>query len=294
MRMLRSQLLFHNHMFSLGILSVSTPEWSIAEAAAAYASVGLEGVGWRATEDRGDRQKPSFWSGNRTSLTPAQIIERADEIKALCATHRLAMPTLGTYVNSTAPEAVAECLRAARALGARCIRVNPRGYPIPGKRYAELLQESRQQFRTLAPLAQQFGVRILLETHHGFLAPSVSLAMQILRDLDAAHFGIIWDPCNQRNEGHETYALAIDLAGPYLAEVHVKNLLYEQGSDGRWAPRYCAVDSGLVDWPKVLEELAKAGYRGWLMLEDFSTDQPVQERLSHGAAYLRSLLDRLA
>lgn len=294
MRMVGWQLPFHNHMFSLGILSVSTPEWNLTEAAAAYAAAGLDGVGWRTTEDKGDRENPSFWSGNRTSLSPAEVVERAGEIKTLCATHRLAMPTLGTYVSSTQPEAVAECLQAARALGASCIRVNPRGYPISGKRYSGLLEESREQFRTIAPLARQAGVRILLETHHGFLAPSVSLAMQILEGFDVADFGIIWDPCNQRNEGHETYAMAIDMAGPYLAEVHVKNLLYERTPEGNWIPRYCTLEDGLVEWPKVLEELAKSGYSGWLMLEDFSTDQPVWERLTRGTGYLRKLLARLA
>lgn len=281
-------------MFSLGILSVSTPEWNLGEAAAAYSAAGLEGVGWRTTEDKGDRDKPSFWSGNRTSLTPAQVIESAGEIQALCAKHRLAIPTLGTYVNSTKPETVAECLQAAQALGAPCIRVNPCGYPSSGKRYAELLEESREQFSALAPLARQAGVRILLETHHGFLAPSVSLALQILDGLDAEAFGIIWDPCNQRNEGHETYAMAIDMAGPYLAEVHIKNLLYEKTPEGKWIARYCALEDGLVEWPKVLEELAKSSYRGWLMLEDFSTDQPVRERLTRGAGYIRKLLARLA
>jgi sugar phosphate isomerase/epimerase len=280
-------------MFSLGILSVSTPEWDIAEAAAAYAAAGLQGVGWRATEDKGDRQRPSFWGGNRTSQTPAQVIEQAGELRDLCASHRLAMPTLGTYVNSTEPEAVAECLQAALAIGAGSIRVNPCRYPIAGKRHGELLAECREQFRALAPLARKSGVRIFLETHHGFLAPSVGLAMQILDGLDPAEFGIIWDPCNQLNEGLETYAMAIDLAGPFLAEVHVKNLIYQRGPDARWAARYCAVDEGLVHWPKALEELAKSGYRGWLMLEDFSTDLPVQERLSRGAGYLRTLLDRL-
>jgi sugar phosphate isomerase/epimerase len=277
----------------LGILSVSTPEWAVEEAIPAYAAAGLQGVGWRTTDDKGDRSKPSFWNGNRTSQTPEEIVARATELKKLCSASGLEMPSLGTYVHALEPEKIDRALKAATAIGATSIRVNPVSYPRPGKRYAELLAESRDQFRELAALGRNCGIRILIETHHTQLAPSASKAMQILDGLSPEDVGIIWDPCNQVQEGLETYRMAIDIAGPYLAEVHVKNLYYEKAADGRWKPRYCPIDAGIVHWPDALAELDRAGYTGWLMLEDFSTDAPVQERLTHSAAYLRSLLNTL-
>jgi sugar phosphate isomerase/epimerase len=86
--------------------------------------------------------------------------------------------------------------------------------------------------------------------------------------------------------------MAIDIAGPYLAEVHVKNLFYQRKENGKWAPRYCPLDQGIVSWEEVIKELRQAGYNGWLMLEDFYTDFPVTERLAHSSKYLRELLNR--
>jgi sugar phosphate isomerase/epimerase len=280
-------------MMKLGILSVSTPELDVTEAARAYAAAGLQGVGWRTTEDKGDRQKPTFWSGNRTSLTQEEVVARAAELKKLCASLGLEMPSLGTYVHASEPGNVERSLKAASAVGACAIRVNPSWYPVAGKSHSRLISESRDQFQEMAALGRRFGVRILIETHHGQLAPSVSKALQILEGLDPKEVGIIWDPCNQVQEGLETYPMAIDIAGPYLAEVHVKNLFFQKNPEGRWRPRYCKLEAGLVRWPEVLEELAKADYVGWLMIEDFHTDLPVRDRLAQSADYLQSLLKNL-
>jgi sugar phosphate isomerase/epimerase len=274
----------------IGILSVSTPELTVEEAIRAYATAGFTGVGWRITEDKGDREKPSFWSGNRTSQTPEEVMTRAEELKKFCAASGLEMPSLGTYVQASDPANVERSLKAAKAVGATTIRVNPFHYPVPGKSYGQLLSESRIQFNDLAALGQSYGVRILIETHHTQLAPSVSKALQILDGLDPKEVGIIWDPCNQLQEGLETYRMAIDIAGPYLAEVHVKNGYFEKNEAGQWKHQYCPVDAGLVRWPQVIEELKRADYNGWLMLEDFYTDYPVHERLAHSSNYLRSLL----
>jgi sugar phosphate isomerase/epimerase len=274
----------------LGILSVSTPELEVTEAIQAYAAAGLEGVGWRTTEDKGDREKPFFWSGNRTSQTPEEVVARAAELKQLCAASGLEMPSLGTYVHSLEPANVERSLQAAKAVGASSIRVNPAWYPVEGKSFSQLIAESRVQFKDMAAMGQQYGIRILIETHHGQLAPSVSKALQILEDLNPAEVGIIWDPCNQVQEGLETYRMAIDIAGPYLAEVHVKNVYFEKNVEGQWQPKYCPVDAGLVRWPQVIEELKRAGYSGWLMIEDFYNDQPVHERLAHSSSFLRALL----
>ena len=107
----------------LGVFTVSTPDWAPLEALEKLARMGYDGVEWRVVADEGDRAKPTFWSGNRTSMTADEIIRRADELKAKAAEVGMAMPSLGTYMDCDDPAAVAVSMRAAAAIGAESLRV---------------------------------------------------------------------------------------------------------------------------------------------------------------------------
>ncbi len=279
----------------LGVFTVCTPQFNVEEAIAQIAAAGFNGIEWRITEDHGNRNQPQFWSGNRTSMTAQELKSRAQDLLARCAEYGLSMPSLGTYLDEDQRDQIESCLEAALAIGATAIRVKPAAYPPPDRqRYQNLLQASRAKFAGLAELAERYGVRILIETHPGHIAPSVSKARQILEGLDPKHVGIMWDPSNQVAEGLETYRMAIDIAGEYLAEVHVKNQRYvsEKREDGsiHWHTLPCPLPEGVVNWKKVFEELHHAGYTGWLMLEDFCEELPLDRRLTFDATYLRGLL----
>jgi sugar phosphate isomerase/epimerase len=48
----------------------------------------------------------------------------------------------------------------------------------------------------------------------------------------------------------------------------------------------------MVDWPEAVAALKRAGYNGWIHLEDFSTVYPLEERLRGNLAWFRELLAR--
>ncbi|MCG3148666.1 MAG: hypothetical protein PCFJNLEI_02111 [Verrucomicrobiae bacterium] len=275
----------------LGIFSVSLPDYEPLEAAALLKQLGYDGVEWRCTTDTGDKTKPSFWSGNRTTMTAEEIIRRAPELKAT----GLAMPSLGAYIAiDTCTFAEAELhMRATAAIGAKNVRISAGSYGRQPGKYWDLFKQARANYAQLAELATKHNVRVVIETHMGQLGPSVMKARAILEGLDPRHVGIMWDPANQVYEGSETYKMALDIAGEYLAEVHAKNTRCLPGEivNGcrQWKKQAAPLREGIVDWPQVIQELKASGYDGWIFFEDFSTDQPLLERLKDNLAWFREL-----
>ncbi|MHC4884320.1 MAG: sugar phosphate isomerase/epimerase family protein [Planctomycetota bacterium] len=279
---------------NLGIFSVSMPDYEPMEAMEVMAKLGYNGVEFRCCEDNGDRNAPSFWSGNRSSMTADEVIEQADALKAKATELNLAMPSLGTYIQmGTSDAEIERHMEATAALGATNLRIGPGGFTAEGSpSYPEKMKDAAVRYGEIAKLADKHGVRSVIETHMGQLAPSISKAMNILRDLDPKHVGIMWDPGNQCFEGLEKIEMAIEEAGDYLAEVHVKNMRWQPGEvvDGQqtFTPDWCPIHEGLVNWPQVVKILTESGYEGWYFFEDFSTVTPLLERLEQNLKFFRS------
>jgi sugar phosphate isomerase/epimerase len=278
----------------LGVFTVSVPEWDPIECIEKLGALGYDGIEWRVCEDKGDRSKPSFWSGNRTSMTAEELMVRSRELKAKAKAHKLAMPSLGSYINCDRLDWVETHMQACKAIGAKSLRIGPGGYKSENGPYPEQIRRLRAQYRKVAKLARQYKVRAVIETHMGQFCPTVHKAMGVLDGLDPKDVGIMWDPGNQVTEGSERYDMAIEIAGPYLAEVHVKNAAWFPGEekDGRttWAARSCPVHKGIVDWPAVIASLKAHRYNGWLFFEDFSTEKPQEARVARNLRWFRSLL----
>ena len=280
----------------LGVFTVSLPDYDPVKALEVLAELGYDGVEWRIVKDAGDRSHPSFWSGNRTSMSPVEVIANAKMLKRKAREFGLRMPSLGTYLDCSDLDAVDLNMRAAVAIGARNLRIASGVYDGNKMKHADMMRKARRAYAKVAKLAAQHKVRALIETHMGLVAPSVFATMQILQGLDPKDVGIMWDPANQIAEGGETVAMALDIAGDYLAEVHAKNMKFVQQDTVRgqqvWSLANCPVHEGLVNWPDVVDHLHKINYKGWVMLEDFSTAKPAKERLRQNLRYFRALLGK--
>ncbi len=285
-----------------GVFSVSMPEYEPFEALELLAALGYDGVEWRVTRDDGDMTRPMFWTGNRTSMAAEDLIAQADRLKARAKDLGLEMPSLATYIDCFGrsredPEgglkAVELHMQAAVSVGAKSLRIGAGQYAKEGPAYPEQVEAVRAQYSQVAHLAAQHGVRALIETHMGQLAPTVATALRILEGLDPAHVGIMWDPGNQVTEGREDYSMALEMAGEYLGEVHVKNAVYEPVGEVQgqivWRTRQAPVQRGIANWPEIMAALKKIGYDGWFFFEDFSTDLPVEQRLKENLAWFRGL-----
>jgi sugar phosphate isomerase/epimerase len=100
---------------------------------------------------------------------------------------------------------------------------------------------------------------------------------------------VIFDPGNMAREGFEDYRIGVELLGPYLAHVHLKNAAFEPPEDdGVWQPRWTPLADGVVDFDLLFEALDTSGYDGWFVIEDFSAARPTREALEHNLQFVRS------
>jgi sugar phosphate isomerase/epimerase len=270
------------------------PEYAPEDSLALLADAGYNGAELRVIDDSGDRSTPSFWNGNRASISARELIDNADTWTTLLNELNLSVPSLGTYIDAYDERIVREHMEACRVVGAKNLRISPGSY-AKGDDYMAKFNAARERYAFISKLADEYGCRAVIETHPGLLSPSVFKARQILDGLDPKTVGIMWDPANQINEGRETYAMAIDIAGDYLAEVHVKNVAWssspnEQG-DLTWRSGMGTIRDGVIDWADVVQELKDVGYDGWFFYEDFSTEASTEEKIRSFRPWFQELLD---
>lgn len=274
----------------IGVFTVMLPDLTPEEAATELSAAGYDGVEWRVTtvpeEKRGE--PPSFWGNNLCTLQPTQA--EAERARQLAQAVGLAIPSLGTYIDVGDLEATETAMRLAQTAGAPQIRVGVGRFEA-GANYLDLFAAAKAFLAEVEPLARRYGVKALVEIHHGTICPSAALAHRLVSHCDPELVGVIHDAGNMVHEGFEDYRLGVELLGAYLAHVHVKNAAFAQPAGGGvWTPRWAPLEDGVVDFPQLLNGLRSVGYDGWLVVEDFSTTRPSREVLRHNLAFVRELL----
>ncbi|MFF4600947.1 sugar phosphate isomerase/epimerase family protein [Amycolatopsis sp. NPDC001319] len=270
----------------LGICSVCLPDLTPDEAVGFVREAGYAGIEWRVARPRQEGGEPSFFGYNRCSVAPTQAeVSRAVRLSEAAG---LEVIGLDTYLDTGDVTGAAKAFDLAASAGAPWIRV--RAPWRDGRPYRELLAEARDFFALLAKSARRHGVRALLEIHQRSIAPSASLAQRLVGEFDPQWIGVIYDAGNLAIEGYESHALALDLLGPHLAHVHLKNVAYARPAEGGpWTPDWSALDNGVVDVPGLLEALDDARYTGWVSVEDFSTTRTPTATARFDADLLREL-----
>lgn len=239
---------------SLSVFTVVMGEYSPDGVVRELASLGYDAVEWRI--------HPDF------HIHPEALEGVAGKIGRLTESSGLRVSSLGTYVRVDQPEYLERCCRAAVAMGCPRVRIAlARDYDgtVP---YSIALALAKEHLRSAEPILERHGVRGLLETHHGSLAESASGARRLLDGVSPERFGVIFDPANMIISGRESWAMAIDVLGEYLAHVHVKNISWVRDDVAGWHWQYDRLDTGMVDWAQVVAALQVAGYDGDLSIED--------------------------
>ncbi|MCZ8519670.1 MULTISPECIES: sugar phosphate isomerase/epimerase family protein [Paenibacillus] len=280
----------------LSVFTVVTPDLTPEELASAAKEAGIEGIEWRFKEipaDAGDEQ-PSFWRRNLCSIDPQSTETELDRFAKAAAEQGLRTVSVVPYLTPGDLEGTEQVLRAAKRLGAASIRVGVPGYDR-SRNYNDLFEQEIQYLHGVEELARQYGVKCLVETHHHTIAPSAGLAHRLVSRFDPEHIGVLFDPGNMVHEGFENFRMGLELLGPYLAHVHIKNTGWKPGNrreDGSqsWTSYWEPVNGGVVDWKQVLGDLKSVGYDGYLGVEDFSGKFQSRELLKTYGEEIRSLL----
>jgi len=239
------------------------------------ARFGYDGVEWRVRDD--------------FHLPLADIDERLGEAKALCDKAGLEIPALSTYIQISESDEAATVLRAAAK--ADCPRVRLLAPQYDGSTpYEALFDQAREDLKAIAALCQECELKVLLPAHMNNIIPSASAAYRLVEGFSPDCLGILLDPANMIRAGREDWRMGIDLLGPYLGYIHVKNSAWHYVEDQGWQFGWAPLDRGMVDWQEVIGLLQAAEYAGWLALEDL-LDTPVEEKLEQDLALLRSHID---
>lgn len=275
------------------VFTASLPEWTPEEAVSKLAEQGWDGIEWRVVD-----QKPAagggggFWQGNKCTWPLSTFEQDVPRIKELTEKAGLGMPSLGAYASSDQLEDVERLMRGASALGVTQMRVTV-GKPGP-EGYRAAFERRRWEYQQVTELSRQYGVKALIELHHQSLISSASAAARFVEGLDPAHVGVIHDIGNMLYEGYEYDPWSLEILGEYLAHVHVKNAApvaqpVEGANRTDWTWRWAPLRHGVANLPRLFEHLKSFGYDGWVSVEDFCTEVPLEERVRDNLAYLKEI-----
>lgn len=280
------------------VFSVSIPEWTPDFAVKRLKEIGYDGIEWRIQDQTENASSPTFWGNNQATLPLSTLMQDAPIWSELTRNAGLEIPSLGTYVKCDDLEGVDHAMQGAKAIGAPQLRITVPSYDGIAP-FRPLFDTAKAQYRDVVELARKHGVKALLELHHRSITPSASSARIFLDDLDPEHVGVIHDSGNMAHEGYETHRLSLEMLGPYLAHVHIKNarwfpVKYNQDGSVEWKCDWAPVSKGVIDQRALFVALRAVGYDGWVGIEDFSTEKKLDERLRDNLAYLKLLAEETA
>lgn len=276
------------------LFSGSAPEWTPAELAAKLAEQGWDGLEWRVTDQK-PAEEPGFWAGNRATFPLAGLENLTAEIKGVTLSAGLGLAGIAGYVAIDDLENAERIIAATAALGAERVRLNvPKA--APGTDYHRLFTATRIAAQQVAQIAARHGVQVVIQIHHGNIVSTASAALRLLDGLDPAHIGVVHDLGNLTIEGREglqSHTPGLQIIREYLAHVHVKNAVWkaaQPSKDGtvEWAWEWAPLKTGVGDLPGYIASLIEVGYDGWVTVEDFTTELPLEQRLREDLAYLRA------
>ena len=121
-------------------------------------------------------------------------------------------------------------------------------------------EENEQAFldnvAELADAAEEAGVVVALEIHGDIMA-SGRKTLPLLERIGRDSIRVNYDTANVEFYSGDKAVDDVELIAPHLAHVHLKDTT---GGKGNW--NFPAIGSGSVDFARVLEILAEAGYSG--------------------------------
>jgi len=261
----------------LGVFTTFTPEYTFEEACNLIKALGYVGVQPRVVADASthfDPAKPyNPWSNNKGGIPESEFFANPQKALQAAANAGLEITSIASYTNTSNMDRAVRMVKACSKAGIRNVRIGSMPLPrSPRFDYPKFLDASRGVYKELVSEAKRHGVRPCLELHDGTAFPGPSGSIAFLRGFDPETVGVLYDPANMISDGWEVPGLSINILGPYLAEVHVKNSKWVPNRDDprgvkTWKVESAYMEDGCVNWAEVIEQLKLHRYTGWLVEE---------------------------
>lgn len=276
----------------ISLFTACAPWLPIDELAPLAAASGCSGLDLACKPHRFDTARaPGFWDNNAAVLDFDRLDILAPAAARVLSDWQLNCPVLAGYARCTDMAAARRLAAAAHTLSSPRVRLwVPSAEPGHAN---DLLAELRAAWRELAQIGAGEGVQFVFETHDNTMATGVSASMRIIEGLDPRHVGVILDIANTVREGCEALPLAVELLGPYLTHVHVKDVVLRTGGSN-WSGYTTGVaplGEGWLRWPTILGILHRGGYRGGLAIENFTGLDRGPSRIGDDVNWLRTQME---
>jgi len=245
-------------------------------------------LAFKVMADAGAR-KVDLW-GDMPQFSLISVACSLDDLIGKAQAQGVQIANLGSYPGrafaSANPEvraaelaALQATLHAARALGARSIRVIPGQGDDPGQ-----IDNLAPYFAAGAELAEQLGVSMGMENHAGSIAGSPTDARRLCQAVGSKHFGVLYEPANLMHGGVD-YHEAFDIFHDHIVHIHVKD-----GAVGKDGFARTHLGEGDIDYRWVVDSLEGIGYTGDYALEYEICDlEAIESGLPRWVKYFRAL-----
>lgn len=222
--------------------------------------------------------------------TPVEVVR--DYRKALDAAGLPVSMVTGDFAVPVNGDAGPDCLRwitpyldLAKELHATLIRVCMK------------VEEDIYWAQRAADEAKERGIRLAHQSHCSSMFESPENSVLVLKKINRANFGLIYEAANWFVAGERYGPDAIDLIRPYLFNVYVQNHRLNpsgQATLDTWKRGVVGVDHiGIwekdgVNYDQVLSTLSKTGYSGYVTIHQaFAGVMPLEESIRRSVEYLR-------
>ena len=249
--------------------------------------------------------------------------DRRAAMEALQAAEGEGLPIVGLTPYTTAINALDDsewrgavnefrgAIETAHLLGADRVRVYAGSWHLGDTDHAQRWAKLREALQTLAPEAEQAGVRLCVENHFGTMTQTAAETAALVREVAHPAVRVLYDQANLTFTHDETFEEAMAVQGDLIGHVHVKDLVFTDPNAAfratetarvnasERAVRSRVVGSGVVPWPQILAALLQHGYDDVLSVELeyrwHRQDLPApEEAFRESAAVLRAMLSNLA
>lgn len=233
--------------------------------------------------------KVDLW-GNLPQFSIMSVSCNLDDLLATAQSKSVAIANLGSYpgrgfaspnplVRMAEVHALRTTLYAAKALGARTIRVLPGQGEDPA-----LIPQLAEGFAAATELAAELQVYMGMENHAGSLAGNPEVVKRLCEAVGSPYFGILYEPANLMH-GNVDYKEAFYLFHQYIVHIHVKD-----GAIGDDGFKRTHLGEGQIDYRWVIDSMESIGYQGDYALEYEICDlEPIETGLPRWVEYFTSL-----
>jgi len=213
---------------------------------------------------------------------PLEIKEKLDKlglkVSGVSAHAPLAQPEISVPFHIQA-------IRYAAALKAPCVNTDE-GIVPDWMTDREAFEIMRYTLRKTVPVAERHKVHLALEPHQKFTV-KLPLYKKILDLVKSPYFNCNPDTGNIFISGGDPYKFIAAIA-KRVVHVHAKDIggvTMDARGKVTGVPSGCACGEGVIDWPRVVKILRKAGFAGVLAVECSN-----EEQAAKSIQYLRKVL----